>query len=563
MSVVYTEIYRKFFDKVKEMTYDMREFISVLSEAFPETAKALHIGRGEEIFKAPVTTININGINERAVFYDDPEGCGAECREFSFRTGEGGSLCIKFYPIKDHSFTEEEISDLEFLSENLFILGGRVQMLNAIRKANVTDMATGAANISGFMSHCGMLAAKNLFTGHVMIFINLKNFKFVNRLIGERQADKVIQGYAQKLMNILCDTEMLARPGGDNFIALVREDHLDQFLGIISNIVFEAARGDETIAVSISARAGVYVIQEGDIPNTAMSACSVALNNSKKSGRHDVVYFSEEMMERTLKANEVSSMFPEALSNKEFVVYYQPKVNLADNTLCGCEALARWMRDGRLVPPADFIPVLEREGTICRLDFYVLERVCSDIRRWIDMGITPVRVSANFSKLHLHNGDFADRIVETINKYGIDPAYVEIELTESSGYEDYEALAEFVKKMKASGICTSIDDFGTGYSSLNLLKDLDVDIIKLDKSFLDNLGNKKKNDEIVIRNIVNMVNELDMSVVAEGVETGVQAELLENISCSMAQGYLFDRPLPCDEFELRLKSGGMYAGKRC
>ena len=268
------------------------------------------------------------------------------------------------------------------------------------------------------------------------------------------------------------------------------------------------------------------------------------------------------MLDKTIKANEISSVFPDTLIREEFAVYYQPKVGLSDNSLCGCEALTRRIRNGKIISPADFIPVLEREGTICRLDFYVLDKVCADIKRWLDMGLVPVRVSTNFSKLHLHNEDFADRIIGIINKHGIDPSLIEVELTESSGYEDYEALAEFVRKMKSYGVSTSIDDFGTGYSSLNLLKDLDVDIIKLDKSFLDNLGDEKKSDEVVIRHIVNMVNELDMKVVAEGVETNVQADLLENFSCSMSQGYLFDKPLPCSEFEKRLRSGRVYQGVR-
>lgn len=275
-----------------------------------------------------------------------------------------------------------------------------------------------------------------------------------------------------------------------------------------------------------------------------------------------MLWFEPEMLNRTIKANTISTMFPDAIRNEEFVVYYQPKVSLSDNKLCGCEALTRWVKDGNIVSPADFIPVLEREGTICKLDFYVLDKACADIKRWLETGLNPVRVSTNFSKLHLHNKDFAEEIISIINKHGVDPAYVEVELTESSGYEDYEALAEFVRKMKSYGVSTSIDDFGTGYSSLNLLKDLDVDIIKLDKSFLDNLGDEKKTDEVVIRHIVNMVNELDMQVVAEGVETNAQADLLQGFSCSMAQGYLFDKPLPCAEFEKRMKSDNVYVGVR-
>ena len=164
----------------------------------------------------------------------------------------------------------------------------------------------------------------------------------------------------------------------------------------------------------------------------------------------------------------------------------------------------------------------------------------------------------HFSKNHLHNTHLAQEIIALMQKYQIDSKYIEVELTEMSGYENYATLVSFVQSMRKNGVSTSIDDFGTGYSSLNLLKDLDVDIIKLDKSFLNNLENHSQSDVIVIKNIVNMVNELHMSVIAEGVETQSQAEFLRKIHCRMAQGFLFDRPLPHDDFEKRLSDRHTY-----
>jgi EAL domain-containing protein (putative c-di-GMP-specific phosphodiesterase class I) len=259
------------------------------------------------------------------------------------------------------------------------------------------------------------------------------------------------------------------------------------------------------------------------------------------------------MLDRVMHDKEVSTIFKKALLNEEFVVYYQPKVDLNNNQLCGCEALVRWVKDGKVMPPMEFIPVLEREGSVCKLDFYVFEKVCRDINQWLRQGIEPVRISTNFSKAHLHNRSFADDIVSIMRKYEVDSRYLEVELTEMSGYEDYDALSVFVDEMKDYGVKTSIDDFGTGYSSLNLLKDLNVDVIKLDKSFLNNIEKKGESDEIVIKSIIKMVTDLNMKVIAEGVETVEQAEFLKDAECCMAQGFLFDKPLPRDEFEKRLK----------
>ena len=263
------------------------------------------------------------------------------------------------------------------------------------------------------------------------------------------------------------------------------------------------------------------------------------------------------MIERSLHDKEISDKFSSAIDNNEFVVYYQPKIDLRDGSLCGSEALVRWKKDNTIVPPTEFIPVLEREGTICVMDFYVLECVCSQIRSWLQQGIEPVRVSANFSKIHLHNKKLAEDIIAVLKKYDVDSKYIEVEITETCGYEDFDALYDFVKSMKNYGIHTSIDDFGTGYSSLNLLSDLDVDIIKLDKSFIQTSDypsvhksdKKHKSTEIVIKTIINMAHELGMQIICEGVETDEQARFLKELNCDMVQGYLYARPLPVEEYE--------------
>lgn len=269
------------------------------------------------------------------------------------------------------------------------------------------------------------------------------------------------------------------------------------------------------------------------------------------------------MVKQIMMEKEITTIFPKALRDMEFKVFYQPKVNLEDNRICGAEALVRWLKDGAIIPPNEFIPVLEREGKICSIDFYVLECVCKNIREWLDKGIEVVRISVNFSKLNLYNRHLTEEILSIMNKYGVENKYIEIELTEMSGYEDYEALCVFVDNMKKCGIKTSIDDFGTGYSSFNLIKDLNTDIIKLDRSFLINIdkGNRQhsRTDEIVIKNIVNMVNELDMEVIAEGVENVEQAEFLKKINCLKVQGFLFDKPLPIEEFEEVLCSKKVYS----
>ena len=204
------------------------------------------------------------------------------------------------------------------------------------------------------------------------------------------------------------------------------------------------------------------------------------------------------------------------------------------------------------------MPILEKEASICLLDFYVFRKVCEDIRSWIDAGMEPVRVSSNFSRHHLGNPHLIDDILDIMKSYRIDSKYIEIELTEASDFEDKVAMQKFVNGLREHNISVSIDDFGTGYSTFASIKDLNVNVIKLDKSLLDHIGDETHHDEVVIKNMVNMINELNLEVVAEGVENSKQLDFLQNAKCSIIQGFLFDKPLSKEDFEKRLSNKVTY-----
>ena len=242
----------------------------------------------------------------------------------------------------------------------------------------------------------------------------------------------------------------------------------------------------------------------------------------------------------------------ESLYKGEFKAYYQPKVDTETYQIVGAEALARWEHEGRLVPPVEFVPVLEQNGMICMLDFYVLEQVCKDIRDWLQKGIEPVRVSVNLSRKHLANPNLAEDIMNVLNKYETESKYIEVELTETVDEAESAQLVDFMEKMKDKKVALSIDDFGTGYSSLNMLRSFPVDVLKLDRTFLNSL---EENDRIVLSNIIRMASELNMDVVAEGVENWQQMDYLKKMACKVVQGFLFDKPMPKEVFEEKLRTG--------
>ena len=411
------------------------------------------------------------------------------------------------------------------------------------------DLLTGVANFDKLIRVGEKMRRKkkNRLVEYSGLAISIKDFKFINQEYGSVVGDVVLKGYATTLSSFLRHGEIIARNGGDNFIALVEKDHVDDVLRRINKVPVDVG---ENLGLTLTSRCGIYQINSEDTIYDVINAGLIAVGETRLSGAKDYVWFRQERRDEMIRQKDILSGYHKAIDEEEFVVYYQPKVNLRTRTLCGCEALVRWIKNGEMVPPGSFIPVLENDGKVQELDFYVFDKVCRDIGDWQRRGIQPVRVSSNFSKLHLHNKKFVEDVLAVVDKHGADPYYLEAELTESSGYEDLDAMKYFVSEMREAGIHTSMDDFGTGYSSLSLLRDIDMDVIKLDRTFLRDENDTK--EERMVENIVRMIHDLDRKVICEGVETEEQVEFLKRVGCTMAQGFLFDRPLSREEFEKRL-----------
>ncbi len=412
------------------------------------------------------------------------------------------------------------------------------------------DILTGVANYDKLLKVGHRLSKSGKLSSYTGLITNIKDFKYLNQQIGVNFGDEVLRQYAKKLESVLNKKEFIARTGNDNFFVLLLKGNEENFLKTLSNIEIKISDKGKENTYKIASRCGLYNIAKGKSINRVMNNCTLALNEARNVTSSDYVWYDEKLSDIMLAEKKVLSDFNKALENKEFVVYYQPKVDINNNRLCGAEALVRWIKDGKVVSPIQFIPVLEKEGKIIDLDFYVFRRVCEDLTGWLEMGIEPVRISSNFSKLHLNDEEFASKVLAIVNEYNIDTGYLEIELTESSGYSDFEALKTFVDCMKQSDIYTSMDDFGTGYSSLSMLMDINVDVVKIDKSFVNNPDGT---NEKMLENVIHMIKDLDRIVICEGVETKQQADFLRETDCSIVQGYLYDKPLTHDEFQERLK----------
>lgn len=458
------------------------------------------------------------------------------------------------YPWKGHVWSEEEKHHITAIAKLLVIEFSRSRMIKRLRKTPYTDPLTGLANNPGVGYYGAYIEQTCNMSEYSGCFINLKNFKYLNQHLGSLGGDTAMRQYAFRLYGFLDPKrELIARLGGDNFFALVRNEHLEEFLGMAVSLNITVDVQGRKHFLPVTAWVGVYHAKQGEKVTAILNNASFAYGQAKKS-HMSVNYFEPSVMAETLRAKKVATTIPEAIRNREFVAFYQPKVHMSTGELYGCEALVRWFKDGVQIPPSDFVPVAEESGLITQLDRYMLEAVCRDLRTWLDKGIEPVPVSVNYSQMDFYSEDLIPATLEIIHKYAIPGKYLEIEITESSFLDNYHALEEFIEAMHQNGIRVSLDDFGTGYSSLNMIKHLDLDTIKLDKSFFDNLDKQNESDRVVLRSIADMFNQLHKTTISEGVETAEQINFAKEIGCDIIQGYYYDRPLSYEEFTKRLVS---------
>ena len=548
-----------FFDKLNENVFSLNAMIRKIDEFLPDIAPSFLIGKLKFLVSVPPSVYEPKGVFNTDVGYVAPDGFEVETFEKQFTTPEGGKVSIILNPSKGVIWTDADKEGLTFFCQELFMLCSRARLMGMLRHVERTDALTGALNSKAFMEESAKLVMQRKGSAYTAIFINIKNFKYINQQVGQNNGNVILCKFGMMLNSYIGENGYFSRLGGDNFMAMIKNETFSLFLRFMQGIIISLEHEGKTVSMHITTKMGVYRLTPQSTPGDVMTNPNVAFLVAKRSQNHDVIFFRPEMLEESLHAKGISNMFPESLARKEFLVYYQPKVDLRTKTLCGAEALSRWKRD-RIIPPVEFIPVLENEGSIRNLDFYVLEAVCCDIRDWLNKGYEPVRVSTNFSKVHLSNEKLEQDIMNVLNAYEIPAKYLEIELTELSDYKYYDRLIAFVNNMHGYGVHISIDDFGTGYSSIKLFKDLQADVIKLDKSLIDNIAENgsKEADKIISRAIINMANELNVAVIAEGVETVYQADFLLKNGCTMAQGYLFDRPLTHDAFEKILSGDRTY-----
>ena len=453
--------------------------------------------------------------------------------------------------------------ELDVIKQIMFTALGfaSLKRLQRIVASLTYDDENGFKNLRYFEHTLRQLDFDGVLVKMAAFHFNLRHFSLVNQEIGRGAADLVIRNHYDGLKELIGDSGALSRLGGDNFVGICDKSRIDRVIAYLTNtpVVYNAS-GERII---ISASAGIFIIPEdfkmhntGQVMDKIITSSQVA----KTGGGSQIVFFNDRLAAGKEKMMHVQNLFPEALEKEEFKVFYQPKINVDTGDIVGAEALCRWFKGGTIIPPMDFIPVLESTSDICKLDFYMLDHVCKDIRRWLDEGRKIVRVSVNLSRKHMMNIDLIKKIIDTIDNNDVPHKYIEIELTETTTDVEFKDLNRVVSGLQHEGIYTSVDDFGIGYSSLNLIRAIPWNVLKIDKSFLPvDEDDQNSIRSIMFRHVVAMTNELGLECIAEGVETMEQVKVLRENGCAIAQGYYFDKPLPVADFENRLDSGNYKA----
>ncbi|WP_125372211.1 EAL domain-containing protein, partial [Clostridioides difficile] len=439
-----------------------------------------------------------------------------------------------------------------FLIAIKYIIYNKKKKEDYLRKIAYTDPLTGADSIDKFKINSNKLFAKNNPEEYALFYIDVDKFKYINDMFGYDMGNDTLIHISNTIASELKEDEIFARVSADHFVLLIKyktDDDIKTRLNNIYNKV-QILSNPKINYYKLILDCGIYKISKSDNDiNTIMDRANTARKTIKGGHKNSFAFYDKEMHKKILKEKEIENSMVDALNNGEFIVYFQPKYSLSDYQIIGAEALVRWDNPQKgLIPPIEFIPVFERNGFIVNIDFYVFEEVCKKIREWMDEGQKVVPISVNLSRMHFVNSNFIEKFKLIVDKYKIPTRLIELELTETAVLDNIEGLLDTMNNLKEKGFVISMDDFGTGYSSLNLLKELPVDILKLDRAFFTE-KDESNNEKIVISNVIKMAKELKMKVISEGVETISQVEFLKQIGCDMVQGYLFSKPMPVKEFE--------------
>jgi len=396
-------------------------------------------------------------------------------------------------------------------------------------------------------------------TGTAVMFLDLDRFKYINDSLGHAVGDQLLQSVSIRLVDCVRGSDTVSRQGGDEFVILLSEIAAPENAAKLAEKILLSLSSPHSIGgqeLHIDGSIGISVgPSDGEDAETLIKNADTAMYHAKERGRNNFQFFKAEMNVKVVERQTLEASLRGALDRHEFLLHYQPKVNLFTNKITSVEALIRWQHPDRgLVPPGQFVPVAEDCGLILKIGQWAVSEACRQARAWQDEGLPQLPIAVNVSAVEFRNKDFVESIRSILSDTGWPANFLELELTESVLMDDAKFTASVLQSLKALGIHLAVDDFGTGYSSLSYLREFSIDVLKIDRSFINQIT-AESDDSTIVNAIITMGKSLKYLVVAEGIETEEQKAYLKAHHCEEGQGYLFSRPLPAARFADLLRTG--------
>lgn len=432
---------------------------------------------------------------------------------------------------------------------------GLSRLRNNLKMDNVIfyDSLTNHYNYNKFRLKAQTIMDAKEGNQYVMGEFDISEFKLFNELYGYQHGDKILKS-VMCICDELCGSyEYCARISADRFILLwklqEKDEIIERYEQLVENIKHQMTSHYEQFKASIYI--GFYRIQKGDSDFSKCHDRSMyAKDYAKKMKKNKYAFFTESMYDRLLFDKKLESHMEEALENHEFQVYLQPKIRLCDDVLSGAEALVRWHSPTLgMIGPNQFIPLFEANGFLEQLDLYMMDQVFQIMKGWQEKGKEQIRISINVSRIYIFKPGFATRVYEKTKEYGLDPSFVEIEITESVIFDRGTELKDIIIELQSYGFLIAMDDFGSGYSSLNMLKDIPINVMKLDQVFFQTSYSNTARGNMIVEGMIQMAKALRIETIAEGIENADEVAFLRRAGCDEIQGYYYSKPLPVKEFE--------------
>lgn len=423
-----------------------------------------------------------------------------------------------------------------------------------LTKMAYVDDVTGYRSFGKFKIDAMELLKNHTRINYILLKIDIEKFKLINEIYSMEIGDKILKAEAEALEQALDkEVDVFGRIHADEFVLLIgytTEEERMQKRKNFENYFIESCK--KLIDFKITLLEGRYKLQKEDVDFNQIYEKVNFAHKLTKNSNSKVLDFDGQVKKRAIEEKEIENRMEEALFAGEFQVFLQPKYRLKDEKIIGAEALVRWHLDNKSIKyPNEFIPLFEQNGFITKLDMYMFEKACKILQQWIKNGIEPITLSVNFSRLDLNRPDFVEELSSIADRYEVPHHLLEIELTETTMFENIAVLEQVLEHMHRVGFTLSMDDFGTGYSSLELLKNIPVDVIKIDKGFFDQSRDRER-AKVVIASVIHLAKQLNIHTVAEGVETKEDIELLKGFGCEVVQGNYYAKPMSADALEIKL-----------